>query len=433
MRHVSSLCSGRGRWKKKLHQQPQTKKGGRKRQCPALCEVCLRPSAISADVTHAVGVADLAPATEHAEASLFAPFAVVVAVLAPEARLFAPFGQLNLFLRLWVSVDFGEVLFVHACSWLVQRDPGMSQIYWLILVVLSPPFLEPLTLPFYCSPVPVLKNRLNSRSEVMILSRAQDALQTIADTRFQRKGQGRGLKNTHKPHFAFPRLPEVVKIKGMHGTPDRTAWTSPSHGEKKRKVLLPEQAWRPQTITAELDSSLPRHWTRLERSWTTVGQPKPCETSTRAVVRRALVAESGKKGRARGSEADLAQCGALALPPPFLCLWLLVQFFFQRPLVQVSFLGDVNELTVSSCSDELPRWRQWVDSVFVFRWASSVTSMSWQCLELPQWRQWVDRGASSVTSMSWPCLREQNLCCNFNGMDGSPVPISASFQRWVDR
>ena len=33
------------------------------------------------------------------------------------------------------------------------------------------------------------------------------------------------------------------------------------------------------------------------------------------------------------SEADLAQCGALALPPPFLCLWLLVQiFFFQRPL-----------------------------------------------------------------------------------------------------
>ena len=263
----------KGALKKNLHQQPQTKKGVRKRQCPALCEVCLRPSAISADVTHAVGVADLAPATEHAEASLFAPFAVVVAVLAPEARLFAPFGQLNLFLRLWVSVDFGEVLFVHACSWLVQRDPGMSQIHWLILVVLSPPSLEPLTLPFYCSPVPVLKNRLNSRSEVMILSRARDALQTPADTRFQWKGQGRGLKNTHKSHFAFPRLPELVKIKGMHGTPDRTAWTSPSHGEKKRKVLLPEQAWRPQTITAELDSSLPRHWTRLERSWTTVGQP----------------------------------------------------------------------------------------------------------------------------------------------------------------
>ena len=37
-------------------------------------------------------------------------------------------------------------------------------------------------------------------------------------------------------------LPEVVKIKGMHRTPDQTAWTSPPHGEKKRKVLLPEQA-----------------------------------------------------------------------------------------------------------------------------------------------------------------------------------------------
>ena len=60
----------KGALKRNLHQQPQKKKGGRKRQCPALCEVCLRPSAISADVTHAVGVADLAPATEHAEASL---------------------------------------------------------------------------------------------------------------------------------------------------------------------------------------------------------------------------------------------------------------------------------------------------------------------------------------------------------------------------
>ena len=186
----SEVWSLKGALKKNLNQQPKKKKGGRKRQCPALCEVCLRPSAISADVTHAVGVADLAPATEHAEASLFAPFAVVVAVLAPEARLSAPFGQLNLFLRLRVWVDFGEVLFVHACSWLVQRDPGMSQIHWLLLVVLSPSSLEPLTLPFYCWPVPVLKNRLNSRSEVMILSRARDALQTPADTRFQWKGQG---------------------------------------------------------------------------------------------------------------------------------------------------------------------------------------------------------------------------------------------------
>ena len=43
----------------------------------------------------------------------------------------------------------------------------MSQIHWLtgILVVLSPPSLEPLTLPFYCSPVPVLKNRLKVRGD----------------------------------------------------------------------------------------------------------------------------------------------------------------------------------------------------------------------------------------------------------------------------
>ena len=66
----------------------------------------------------------------------------------------------------------------------------MSQIHWLILV-LSPPSLEPLTLPFYCSPVPVLKNRLNSRSEVMTLSTVRDALQTPADTRFH-GGRGRG-------------------------------------------------------------------------------------------------------------------------------------------------------------------------------------------------------------------------------------------------
>ena len=36
----------KGALKKKLHQQPHKKKGGggRKRQCPALCKVCLRPS-----------------------------------------------------------------------------------------------------------------------------------------------------------------------------------------------------------------------------------------------------------------------------------------------------------------------------------------------------------------------------------------------------
>ena len=90
---LAEPCIGQGGVEKDLHQQPQKKGGGS--AAPELCEVCLRPSAISADVAHAVGVADSAPATA---AHLFAPFAVVVAVLAPEARLFAPFGQLNLFL-----------------------------------------------------------------------------------------------------------------------------------------------------------------------------------------------------------------------------------------------------------------------------------------------------------------------------------------------
>ena len=101
----------------------------------------------------------------------------------------------------------------------------MSQIHWLARRPLSP-ISEISHFAFLLlTRVAVLhkKKRLNSRSEVMLLSRARDALQTPADTRFQWKGQGRGLKNTHKSHFAFPRLPEVVKIKGMHGTPDRTA------------------------------------------------------------------------------------------------------------------------------------------------------------------------------------------------------------------
>ena len=40
----TKYCTVVGGVEKKLHEQPQKKKGGRKRQCPALCEVCLRPS-----------------------------------------------------------------------------------------------------------------------------------------------------------------------------------------------------------------------------------------------------------------------------------------------------------------------------------------------------------------------------------------------------
>ena len=165
----------------------------------------------------------------------------------------------------------------------------------------------------------------------MILSRARDALQTPADTRFQWKGQGRGLKNTHKSHFAFPRLPEVVKIKGMHGTPDRTAWTSPSDGEKKRKVLLPEQAWRPQTITAELDSSLPRHWTRLERPWTTVGQPNLAKQAQGQSFEGPWWLKAGRRAGFEGLRQTSHSAGHWRfLPPFFFCgCWC---NFFHRPL-----------------------------------------------------------------------------------------------------
>ena len=109
-KHSDCVQLGKGALKKIYTNSHKIKKGGRKRQCPALCEICLRPSAISADVTHAVGVADLAPGTERAEARLFAPFAVVVAVLAPEARLFAPFEQLKF------SFDFEFELTLVRCS-----------------------------------------------------------------------------------------------------------------------------------------------------------------------------------------------------------------------------------------------------------------------------------------------------------------------------
>ena len=61
------------------------------------------------------------------------------------------------------------------------------------------------------------------------------------------------------------------------------------------------------------------------------------------------------------SEADLAQCGALALPPPFLFLWLLVQIFFNAPLRKLGLM--------SPCG---PRLRQgWVFSVAPCIWCHS--------------------------------------------------------------
>ena len=47
------------------------------------------------------------------------------------------------------------------------------------------------------------------------------------------------------------------------------------------------------------------------------------------------------------SEADLAQCGALALPPPFLFLWLLVQIFSTPPCYVALMMVNVTPSNLS--------------------------------------------------------------------------------------
>ena len=68
-------------------------------------------------------------------------------------------------------------------------------------------------------------------------------------------------------------------------------------------------------------------------------QPTFCLLARNLLLDLLIWRQNVKSSRMRRSatdgvtaEADLAQCGALALPPPFLFLWLLVQFFFHRPL-----------------------------------------------------------------------------------------------------
>ena len=55
----------KGGVEKNLHEQPQKRKGGGS-AAPEPWEVCLRPSAIFADVAHAVGVADRRQLVKHA-------------------------------------------------------------------------------------------------------------------------------------------------------------------------------------------------------------------------------------------------------------------------------------------------------------------------------------------------------------------------------
>ena len=93
---VNTLSGIRGVEKKMCTNSHKKRKGGGSANAPH----CARSASDRAPFLQMLRMRLELPSTEHAEASLFAPFAVAAAVLAPEARLFAPFGQLNLFLRL---------------------------------------------------------------------------------------------------------------------------------------------------------------------------------------------------------------------------------------------------------------------------------------------------------------------------------------------
>ena len=95
-----------------------------------------------------------------------------------------------------------------------------------------------------------------------------------------------------------------------------------SNSKSKEKIQLSK--WREQACFWRQNSSYHRKW-REQTCFSMFSRWRQISNSNR--MRN--ICRNGAR-----SEADLAQCGALALPPPFLFLWLLVQIFFQRPLVQ---------------------------------------------------------------------------------------------------
>ena len=91
------------------------------------------------------------------------------------------------------------------------------------------------------------------------------------------------------------------------------------NSNSKDKIQLSK--WREQTWFWRQNSNYHRKW----REQACFRQLAPIINSNR--MRN--ICRNGAR-----SEADLAQCGALALPPPFLFLWLLVQIFFNAPLLK---------------------------------------------------------------------------------------------------
>ena len=93
-----------------------------------------------------------------------------------------------------------------------------------------------------------------------------------------------------------------------------------SNSKSKEKIQLSK--WREQACFWPQNSSNHRKW-REQTCFSMFSRWRQISNSNR--MRN--ICRNGAQ-----SEADLAQCGALALPPPFLFLWLLVQIFFNAPL-----------------------------------------------------------------------------------------------------
>ena len=98
---------------------------------------------------------------------------------------------------------------------------------------------------------------------------------------------------------------------------------SNSKKKSKSKEKIQLSKWREQACFWRQNSNYHRKW-REQACFSTFSRLRQISNSNR--MRN--ICRNGAR-----SEADLAQCGALALPPPFLFLWLL-QFYFQRPLTR---------------------------------------------------------------------------------------------------
>ena len=119
-------------------------------------------------------------------------------------------------------------------------------------------------------------------------------------------------------------------IPGSRWTGHEQAWTKSTSPKsittqtqsQRKKIQLSK--WREQACFWRQNSNYHRKW-REQACFNTFSTWRQISNSNR--MRN--ICRNGAR-----SEADLAQCGALALPPHFLFfLWPLVQFFFQRPLV----------------------------------------------------------------------------------------------------